>query len=111
MLFYNSPSVEYKTPSDSGLKKVASKVHFAGDQHIFAENLGVTLSREQFVYWTPDPMLDALREWRDGGGGEDHPPTWGCLLDALSQTPGVDPHFVRDLEEKATHLTELSLGE
>ena len=95
-----------KTPSDSGLKEVASQVQSAWQQRILAEKLGVTLSRQH-----RNPLFDALKRWRDGGGGKDHPPTWRCLLDALSQTPGVDPHVVRDLEEKATCLREFSLGE
>ena len=106
MLFNNSHSVQYKTPSDRGLYNVASQVHSAEDQRILVETLGVTLWRQQ-----RNPLFNALKRWRDGDGGKDHPPTWRCLLDAISQTSGVDPHVVRDLEEKASYLTEFSLGE
>ena len=105
MLFYNSHSVECKTPSDSDLKEVVSKVEFTQSQRILAEKLGVNLWRQQ------QDLFDALKRWRDGGGGEDHPSTWRYLLDALSQTPGVGPHVVRDLEGKVTYLTEFSLSE
>ena len=98
--------MRYKTPSDSGLKEVASEVWFAEDQRILAKKLGVTLSRQQ-----PNPLFNALKTWRDGGGGKDHPPTWRCLLDALLQIPRVDPHVVSVLMEKATYLTEFSSGE
>ena len=106
MLFYNSHSVQYKTPSDSGLKEVGRQVQSAEGQRTLAEKLGVTLSGQQ-----RNPLFNALKRWRDGGGGEDHPPTWRCLLNALSQTPGVDHYVVRVLEEKAKNLTEFSLSE
>ena len=98
--------MRYKTPSDRGLYQVASQVHFAEDKRILAEKLGVTLWRKH-----RNPLFNALKRWRDGGGGKHHPLTWRCLLDALSQTPGVDHYIVRDLEEKATYLTEFSLSE
>ena len=96
----------HKTPSDSGLYQVASQVQSAEDKRILAEKLGVTLWRQQ-----RNPLFSALKRWRDGGGGKHHPLTWRCLLDALSQTPGVDHYIVRDLEEKAKYLTKLSLSE
>ena len=98
--------MQNKTPTASGLKEVASRVQFARNQRILAEKLGVTLFRQH-----RNPLFNALKRWRDGGGSGNHPPTWGCLLDALSQTPGVDPPLVRDLKEKAKHLADFSLCE
>ena len=93
---YLSCSVD-RAPSDEGLCKVLQ-------EHPNWENYAIPLglNSEQVDYFyhmkRGDNGVLALRHWRDGHCGEDHPGTWRFLLKVIGECIGPVP--AGDLEKE-----------
>ena len=93
---YWSCSVD-RTPSDEGLCKVLQE-HPNWD--LYAIPLGLNFEQKDYFYCMKqrDNGVLALRHWRDGHCGEDHPGTWRFLLKVIGDSIGPVP--AGDLEKE-----------
>ena len=91
-----SCSVDH-APSDEGLCKVLQK---HPNWETYAIPLGLTSEQVDYFYRMKrgDNGVLALRHWRDGHCGEDHPGTWRFLLKVIKDSIGPVP--AGDLEKK-----------
>ena len=86
---YWSCSVD-RAPSDEGLCKVLQE-HPNWEE--YAIPLGLNLDHVNYFYrqLRGDKGVLALRHWRDGHCGEDHPGTWRFLLKVIGDSIGPIP--------------------
>ena len=91
-----SCSVDH-APSDEGLCKVLQE-HPNWD--LYAIPLGLSFEQKDYFYCMKqrDNGVLALRHWRNGHCGEDHPGTWGFLLKVIGECIGPVP--AGDLEKE-----------
>ena len=101
---YWSCSVD-RAPSDEGLHKVLQK---HPNWENYAIPLGLNYQQVDYCYdmRQSDNRL-ALRHWRDGHCGEDHPGTWRFLLKVIGDNKGPVP--ADKLEKEVSHNSNWTL--
>ena len=102
---YWSCSVD-RAPSDEGLCKVLQEHPNWED---YAIPLGLKSQQVDYFYrqLRGDKGVLALRHWRDGHCGEDHPGTWRFLLKVIGDSIGPVP--AEDLEKEVSNNSNWTL--